>query len=378
MVFRVLFLFIGLSLSLGGGQAAAGSASIYICNRSDNPFQVAILEQSRYGGDLVWGVRGWSRFPARRCGYAGRIDDHWGGLAFVAGSGEHFKPFKFTPSRQYNNAGTPPGLSNVCVTKDDSDFSRGLLSGRDVATTCPKGQVEFIPISFFLQAGYSDTDVRLNVTQVPSTPRPQKPKVVIPDMSKWEGYVESCINDAINKFARTRERAIEECVCYAAATETSVAPSRHAYSYPEQINVPYETLPAEEQQLLKTRVSSCRDRDFRTQEDFQKIVTTLIAQRPKPRELPAEALQRGQMLGMTAYINAAVGPLELFDVQAGSHAETAYLKTGDVILSANNKEVVNLTELAEHINAAAARGQTTVSLSVKRAGGYFLTELGFR
>lgn len=377
---RLLLACLGLALSLSVTKVHAADVSITICNRSENPFRAALFKQSRYQGVLVWGVQGWVKFPAGKCGYAGRITDHWGGLVFSVGVNEGFKPFKYTPSRQFNRWGPPPTVTEVCVTKDGSDFSRGILSQRDLSRTCPQAPSAQVPVSLMLNPGFSDANITLNVRSVPATlPDPDfaPPPELTADLSKWEGYIEQCVPDLISRYAHSQSTALFTCTCYATAAELSVAPERHSYAYPSVLNVDYDTLPEQEQTELKGLNITCHSRYLKTDPEFEELVVKKIALIESKMKKDSAPPELGVYLGMTANINSD-GPLKLQSVDANSAAyKTGWLRDGDIIYRADNAPVKNLTELSERVNAAIERGQRSISLSVERPGSFFNTTLEF-
>lgn len=192
------------------------------------------------------------------------------------------------------------------------------------------------------------------------------------DIAAWDGYIDACVPVAVNQYARSTEAAMFECTCYAAAADLSMADEYLNYKYRAAFKGEYDDIPQEQRDRHSGLQITCRDRWMRTNPEFDRVVSQLAAPRIAAYLEPTEDIVIAEYMGMTGNLNGN-GPLRILSVTPG--APLTYIKVDDVILSVQGKQVRNLTQLHTELEALRATGRSSVSLSVRRGGSYYLHDL---
>lgn len=282
-----------------------------------------------------------------------------------------------------------PNIPQFCVTTDGSEFAIASPNMRDVLKideyrtrprpdllkNCQSLNTTFVPVSFWVQALRSG-EITINVWDVPEYVEPEAPSRFPADMdlSRWDGFIEACIPDLVNRYARIRENATVECTCFVTAVQLSVSPENLSYQYPKPLNIPFENLTEQERLAYSDLNFNCTDRTGNTDKDFDRLIAKLVAARSSETSVPQEELIVGQYSGISGYVNTN-GPLEVLAIDRSSRAKN--LKVGHFILQVEWQEVRNLKQLQEQIEAALARGKTSIRLSMQGDGGYYAQILEF-
>lgn len=367
--------------------AHAKGARPTVCNSTFHEIVVTtIRSDTRHPKALladVYREDGWFVVRPAECRRLDEMTIGWGAFAFATRHGNSITPFVYTPSRQYGDGGDAPRFSSVCTNRRGLSFERRGVEAHEVGTSCADGADSIVPISFKINVGiFTDIALTINIDAVPGLgqgedPNPPEPKLSAAqiNLSAWTPYIQQCIPDLIDRYARTEKNAVWECTCYATMYELSVVPERHSYSYPGGVSMEFDSLPIAERDSIRDYIHTCR-RLPNYDKDFEAVVTTLMAPyMPKPDD-PA-TLQYGEYLGMTGPMNGR-GPLTIRSVEPNSVAANSRLKPGDIIHRVHpHDRVTNLTDLSATINAKLQQNKTEIILSIERSGGYSLIYLNF-